>query len=119
MVKIGRQYKVSAVFSGSIVYSDVETNVNLKDITQLKASVNTTLYATLSAKLVETEGGATIWSDSTSWNRKLGNLSVGKNSGISVGTEGYNDAYRKLIPDMVYDITGVFRGHYGKQRVSD
>jgi len=119
MVKIGHRYKVDAVFGGNIVYSDVETRVNLDEITKLKASVNTTLHATLSVKLTETEGGATIWSDSTSWNRKLGNLSVNEDSGISLGTKGYADAYRKLVPDMVHDVTGVFRGRYIRERVKD
>ena len=119
MLKIGQQYKVSAVFSGSIVYSDVKTDVDIKDITRLKASVKTTLHATLSVKLTETEGGATIWSDSTSWDRKLGNVSVSENRGVSIGTNGYDDAYRKLVPDMVSDITSIFRGYYIKERVKD
>ena len=118
MQKIGQQYNVLAVFNGSVVYSDVKTNVNLKDITEFKASVNTTLNATLSVKLIETEGGATVWSDSTSWKRKLGKVSVNENTGISVGTKGYDDAYRKLIPDMVKDITRDFRGRYVKERVN-
>lgn len=117
MAKIGERFKVSAVFTGEVVYSDVETNVNLQDILDLKASADTTLNATLSVKLFETEGGATVWSDSTSWKRKLGNVSVNGNTGISIGTKGYEDAYRKLIPDMVYDVTGDFRGRYVKERV--
>ena len=87
MAKIGERYKVSAVFKGDVVYSDVETNVNLQDVLDLKASAETTLNATLSAELIETEGGATVWSDSTSWKRKLGNVNVNGVSGISVGTE--------------------------------
>jgi len=119
MVKIGQQYNVSAVFNGSIVYSDVETNVNLNEIAQLKASVDTILHATLSVKLMETGGGATIWSDSAAWQRKLGRLSVNDNAGLTVGTDGYNDAYRKLVPDMVHDVTGDLRGWYTSERVSD
>ncbi len=117
MRKIGQLYKVSALFTGNVVYSDVKTNVNLGDIIELDASVDTTLHATLSAKLIETEGGATVWSNSTSWKRKLGNVSVNGETGVTVGTEGYDDAYRKLIPDMVRDITYDFRGRYVKERV--
>ena len=116
--KIGQQFKVSAVFVGDINYSDVKTDVKVEDIVDLKANVNTTLYATLSVKLYETEGGATIWSNSTAWNRKLGKVSVDKNAGVSVGTSGYDDAYKKLIPDMVWDVTHDFRGRYVRQRVA-
>jgi len=115
--KIGKKYNVSAVFVGSVVYSDIKADVNLEDIADFKGSVKTTLNATLSAKLVETEGAATIWSNSTSWKRKLGGLSVSEDAGVSVGTEGYDDAYRKLVPDMVYDITRDFRGRYVRKRV--
>jgi hypothetical protein len=117
MQKIGQQYKVSAVFIGSVVYSDVKTDVNLQDLMKLKANVNTTLDGTLSVKLVETEGGATLWSNSASWTRKLGKLSVSERTGISVGARGYDDAYKKLIPDMVRDVTYDFRGRYVKERV--
>ena len=116
---IGQRYGVSAVFSGSIVYSDVQTNVNLKDISEFKASVNATLNATLSVKLIETEGGATVWSSSASWKRNLGKISVDQSTGISLGTKGYDDAHRKLIPDMVQDVTSDFRGRYVKQRVNE
>jgi len=116
--KIGQRYNVFGVFNGRVSYSDVKTNLNLRDITELKASVNTTLHATLSVKLIETEGGATIWSDSTSWKRELGKVSVNENKGISVGTKGYDDAYRKLIPDMMHDLTSDFRGRYVKERVN-
>lgn len=119
MVKIGQQYNVSGVFSGSLIYSDVEANVNLKEITQLKASVDAILHASLSVKLYETGGGATIWSNSVSWQRKLGQVRVNEITGLSIGTDGYNDSYRKLVPDMVYDITGDFRGRYVRERVSD
>lgn len=115
--KIGQQYKVFAVFHGNLFYSDVKTDVHLQNITNLNANMNTTLHSTLSVKLVETEGGATVWNKSASWKRKLGNVSVNENTGISVETKGYEDAYRKLVPDMVRDVTRDFRGRYVKERV--
>ena len=115
--KIAQQYKVAAVFSGSVIYSDVKTDVKIKDITKLSGSVKTVLNGTLSVKFVETESGATLWSDSTSWNRKLGGVSVDNKAGVSVGLKGYDDAYRKLIPDMVHAVTHIFRGQYVKERV--
>jgi hypothetical protein len=115
--KIGKQYKVSAIFTGSVVYSDIKTDVNLSDYRELRANVNTTLNATLSSKLIETEGGATVWSNSVSWKRKLGKLSVGEYTGVSVGNRGYEEAYKKLVPDMVWDVTRDFRGTYVTKRV--
>ena len=119
MRKIGQKFNVSAVFVGKVDYSEVNTKVSLEDITRLKANVNATLNATLSVKLYETEGGATIWSNSTSWKRKLGKVSIEKNVGVSIGTRGYDDAYKKLIPDMVWEVSQDFRGRYVKKRVKN
>ena len=117
--KIAQRYKVAALFTGSVIYSDVKTNVNIEDITRLSGSVDTKLNGTLSVKLIETESGATLWSDSTSWNRKLGNIRVNNKTGVSVGLDGYDDAYRKLIPDMAYSVTNIFRGRYIKERAKN
>jgi hypothetical protein len=117
--KIAQKYKVAAVFSGSVIYSDVKTDIKIEDITRLAGSVKNVLNGTLSAKLVEAESGATLWSDSTSWKRKLGGVSVDKNAGVSVGVNGYDDAYKKLVPDMAHDIINIFRGHYVKERVKE
>ena len=52
--KIGEKYNVAAVFQSDIEYSDVKTDVNMKDILNLKTKVQTYLYATLTARLNET-----------------------------------------------------------------
>jgi hypothetical protein len=117
--EIGRRYDVDAVFYGKIEYSDIETDVRLNSIRNLNAKVNATLHAVLSAQLYETGGGATVWSDSVSWKRKLGEVSVNKTGNVSAGMAGYHDAYRKLIPDMAYDVTREFRGGYVMQKIAD
>ena len=117
--KMGRKYKVAAVFYGSVQYSDIETDVRLNSIRDLNADVNATLHSTLSAQLYETDGGAAVWSDSVSWKRKLGKISVNKTGNVSAGMTGYHDAYRKLIPDMAYDVTRDFRGRYVQERIAD
>jgi hypothetical protein len=115
--KIGEKYNVTAVFHSDIVYSDVKTDVNMKDIINLKAKVQTYLNATLSARLNETDSGAVIWSDSTSFKRTLTKFKYNKDGGASFGMSGYDDAHRKLIPDMVNAVTKDFRGKYVKERV--
>ena len=117
--KIGKKHNVSAIFIGDLAYSDVKNDVNLEDLAAFKASMSSTLNATLSVKLIETEGGATIWSHSVSWKRKLGGVSLSENSGVSVGNSGYQDAYRKLVPDMVYDVSRDFRGRYVRKQIND
>ena len=117
--KIGRKYDVAAVFYGDVVYSDIKTDVQLKSIRDLSTKVNATLHATMSVQLYETGGGATIWSDSVSWKRNLGGISVNTRGNIAAGMSGYHDAYRKLIPDMTYEITREFRGRYVLEKITD
>lgn len=117
--EIGRKYNVIAVFHGSVMYSDVEKNVGLNRIQDLNVNVNATLHSTLSVQLNETQDGATVWSDSASWKRELGGVSVNTKGNVSAGMKGYHDAYRKLIPDMAYDVSNSFRGRYVKERVRD
>ena len=116
--KIGRKYNVVAIFQGSVMYSDIETDVRLKSIRNLKADVDATLHATFSVQLNETRNGATVWSNSVSWKRKLGEISLNKQAGVKVGMKGYHDAYRKLIPDMAYDVANDFRGRYIKEKIT-
>jgi hypothetical protein len=115
--KIGRKYNVVAVFHGSVMYSDIETDVRLKSIRDLKADVDATLHATFSVQLNETRNGAAVWSNSVSWKRKLGEISLNKQVGVKVGMKGYHDAYRKLIPDMAYNVADDFRGRYIKEKI--
>jgi hypothetical protein len=117
--KMGRKYDVDAVFLGDVLYSDIETDVRLKSIRDLKANVNAILHATLSIQLYETGGGASVWSNSVSWKRKLGEIRVNKRGNVSAAMKGYHDAYRKLIPDMAYDVTREFRGRYIQEKIAD
>jgi hypothetical protein len=116
--KIGEKYNVAAVFQSDIEYSDVKTDVNMKDILNLKTKVQTYLYATLSARLNETDTGANIWSNSSSFKRTLSKFKYSNDGNASFGMSGYDDAYRKLIPDMVYAVTQDFRGKYVKERLN-
>lgn len=118
LIKIGKQYMVSAVFTGDIVYSQIRPDVNVQNYRKLKASVDATLHGTLSAKLTETGGGATVWGNSVSWHRKVARVKAHE-GGFAVGLSGHNDACQKLVPDMVHDVTNDFRGRYQKERAGN
>ena len=62
---IGEQYGVEAVMIGEVSVSDVRPNVDVYNLlTQM--SVTAEVDASLTARLFETERGATIWTNSTS-----------------------------------------------------
>ena len=62
--KIGAKYGVSAVFIGELAYSEPRTDVRVSDITKLEGGVRTEVRGDLSARLLETASGASVWSTS-------------------------------------------------------
>lgn len=115
IAKIGEVYKVDAIFIGDLVYSNVKTDFDISQALDLKASMKTYIVATLVAKLNLVRNGATVWSNSSSFKRTLSKLRVGKESSLSLDIH-YQDAQRKLLPDMVHEITCDFRGRYVRQK---
>lgn len=115
--RIGQKYKVIGVFHGNIKYSDIKTDLSVKSLSNLNASLDSTLEAAIAVKLNETKSGAVIWSGSATWKRRLGKLNFDKNGNVSLTLKGRNDAHMRLIPDMVYDVTKNFRGEYIKEAV--
>ena len=114
--KIGEHYKVDAVFIGDLIYSKVKTDFDMSQMLNLNASVKTYMEASLSVKLNLARNGATVWSNSSSFKRTLSKLRVSKGSYPSFNLND-DDAQRKILPDMVYEITCDFRGKYVRQRV--
>lgn len=115
--KIGERYNVAAVFSGDLTYEEIDTDFNLKSIADLKADVSQVLHATLAVRLYETQSGASVWSDSARWKRKLSTMNFNTEQGVSVDADGYRDAYRQLIPDMIEDVTRVFRSYSTREKI--
>lgn len=114
--KIGEHYKVDAIFIGDLVYSKVKTDFDVSQMLDLKASVKTYMEATLVARLSLVKNGATVWSNSSSFKRTLSKLRVGQGSRPSFNLND-DDAQRKILPDMIHEITYDFRGKYIRQRV--
>ncbi len=115
--KIGQRYNADSIVHGNMVYSDIETDFDLKQIHQLKARVKQTLRAKLSISFHDTESGAKFYSNSVGWNRKLSNIQLDAQGNIRVNDDGRKNAYEKLVPDMVHDVTRDLRGTYTTRRV--
>lgn len=115
--KIGQHYRVQALFHGDIQYSDIQTDLSLSEGAGLSAGFNAHLEATLSAKLRETDSGATAWGDSVTFRRKLGSAGFQEGGEIRWGIRAEQDPHRKLVPDMAHAVTEDFRGSYERRRI--
>jgi len=105
--RIGKKYGVDAVFLGEIAYSDPKTDVRVNDLTKLDAGLRTEVRGDISARLVETASGASVWSNSGWVRRQLGRLNVSEN-GVS-GSMSKSDPREEMVPALVYQLTYDFR----------
>jgi hypothetical protein len=95
--------KPKVEFSASAVWKAVN----------VRADVN----ASLSARLVETASGATMWTDSSRLTTTLANANVNDHGGGTIGIRDTQAVYGDMIDHLVCDITDAFRPHYVLRRV--
>jgi len=114
--KIGAKYGVSALFIGDLAYSEPRTDVKVSDITKLEGGVRTEIRGDISARLLETASGASVWSMSGWARRQMGAVHVSAERGISGGRSGSNPR-EEMVPALVSEITHDFRPTYVRQPV--
>jgi len=114
--KIGAKYGVSALFIGDLAYSEPRTDVKVSDITKLEGGVRTEIRGDISARLLETASGASVWSMSGWARRQMGAVHVSAERGISGGMSGSNPR-EEMVPALVSEITHDFRPTYVRQPV--
>ena len=105
--RIGKKYGVDAVFLGEIAYSDPKTDVRVNDLAKLDAGVRTEVRGDISARLVETASGASVWSNSGWVRRQIGRVNVSEN-GLS-GSITKSDPREEMVAALVYQLTYDFR----------
>ena len=113
--RIGKKYGVDAVFLGEIAYSDPKTDVRVNDLAKLDAGLRTEVKGDISARLVETASGASVWSNSGWVRRQVGRVNVSE-QGIS-GSMTKSDPREEMVPALVYQITHDFRPTTERQPV--
>ncbi len=105
--RIGKRYGVDAGFLGEIAYSDPKTDVRVNDLARLDAGLRTEVKGDISARLVETASGASVWSNSGWVRRQVGRVNVSE-QGIS-GSMTKSDPREEMVPALVYQLTHDFR----------
>lgn len=115
ITKIGRKYRVAAVFVGDIQYSEPHTNVRLTDITRLEGGVRTEVKGDISTKLMETTSGASVWSSSAWAKRQIGGVSVSAKHGVSAAARDA-DPRKEMVPALIFHLTEDFRPSQVRQR---
>lgn len=105
--RIGQQYGVAAVFLGDVAYSEPRVDVKISDIARMEGGMRAEIRGDMSARLLETATGASVWSSSSWARRQLGAVSVSE-QGVSGGLRNANPR-EEMVPTLVYEITHDFR----------
>jgi hypothetical protein len=102
--RIGEKYGVEAIVLGEIAYSEPRTDVKITDLSKLEGGVRTEVRGDISAKLVETRTGASVWSSSAWARRQVGHVNVSADQGVS-GTLRNSDPREEMLPALVSNLT--------------
>ena len=105
---LGQKYQISTIITGELVVSNVRPDINIipgGGFMSFRAEVD----ASLSAQMVETPTGASIWSSSENATKSVGNVSVFGGKEFSFDAEDPEKAYGKLVDALVEEITKDFR----------
>ena len=106
---IGQRNDMGALFVGVLAISNVEPMVELSGISS-SVKVWARMDFSLTARLVSTSTGETIWTNTVSkWRQNVPSINVRQRKHPRFEARKPEDAYGELIYDMVYELTRDFR----------
>ncbi len=111
---LGKKYHVDSVFIGYLDVTKVKPNIHLSSLLT-SMSVEADVEASLSAKLYETQVGATLWTDSARTYETVAHVSISSDYPVDFGAQDPENAYGRLVNALVYRVTRDFRVRYERQ----
>jgi len=103
-----RRFNVDAVILGTLDVSNIRPRVDLISIITT-LSVSAEVDAVLTARLLDTRDGATIWTDSARDHKTVAQVSVWRDGGIFFDARDPEQAYGSLIRSLVARTTRDFQ----------
>ena len=104
---IGKKYNIGVIVSSHLNISEVRPHIDISVITEsfgVKADVD----ASLIVKLLETEGGGTLWTDSAEDTQSVASVSIGSGGLFHFGASTPEKAYGELVRNLVGKISRDF-----------
>jgi len=112
---IGEKYNVKGLITGNLNVTDVKPKLQVLSIIK-SMGVSAEVQATLTARLFETQSGATVWTRSSIDKRTVAHVSLTADI-IDFGAENPEESYGELARSLVHRITDDFWSHWERQRV--
>jgi hypothetical protein len=116
--EIGRQHGVKALLLGHLEISEAKPAVQL---TATVPAVRAQVYVegVLGLKLLETEGGSTVWTRMSKGRASVARVGVSSAGPVHVGISDPEDRYGELVDQLTYTGTEDFRPYFVRQQVED
>lgn len=112
---IGDVYGVPAVFVGHLKISSVKPRAAIVAFPRIEIPrVEATVGVEITVRLLSTESGATLWSNTGSATETVGELGL-VDGEVYFGAQDPNEAYGRLVDILIYDLTGDLRPTYVRQ----
>jgi hypothetical protein len=113
---VKEKHDVDVIILGRLNVEKAKPDVQFSSFVK-RLSVSQDVNAELSARLIETDSGATVWSDSARCTTNLANGSVNSRGGGHFNASDPDEAYGEMIDGLVYQVTDAFRVHYVNREV--
>lgn len=104
---IGKKYNVGVIVSSQLNISDVRPHIDISTITE-SLGVQADVDASLIVKLLETEGGGTLWTDSVEDTQSVASVSIGSGGLFNFNASTPEKAYGDLVRNLVWKISRDF-----------
>jgi hypothetical protein len=115
---IGAHYGVAAVLSGSVELSEPRPDLKISpNLTSVTAQAK--IDGKMSAKLWETAGGATVWTNSSWGNWAVGGVSIANGGAASAGFRHPREKRNEVLMALIKALNGDFWPTYEKRRVEN
>jgi hypothetical protein len=113
---IGNKFNVDVIILGHLEVSEIKPSIKVFSVSE---SLHAKAYveALLNTKLLETDSGATLWTNATSGKTSVAKVNLTKDGPFSFGVSDPKEKYGKLVPKLVYVNTTDFRHQYEYRKV--
>jgi hypothetical protein len=112
---VKEEHGVDAVVIGRLDLQKDKPEVSFSSMIK-RVDVRQDVNAELTARVVETETGATMWTDSARCTTNLASGSFGEHSG-GFSAKDADETYGQMVDGLVYRVTDAFRVHYVTREV--
>jgi hypothetical protein len=113
---IKKMHGVDVVVMGELELKEVRPDIRISSTGGVSARAD--VQASLSAKLVETSSGASMWTDWSQVTSNIAHVRFNDRGSGRFGASNLDAVYGEMVGKLVHNITADFRTHYVTRRVS-